>query len=69
MRGVYERIAPPRVLVPCRWVVERSLVCMARLRRLARDYGCLAEMLACLALDAFAILQAHPFVTFMVQSA
>jgi hypothetical protein len=42
---------------------------MARFRRLARDYERLAETLAGLHFIAFAILLAHRFVTFMVQSA
>jgi transposase len=44
------------VLLPCRWVVERSLAWMARFRRLARDYGRLAETLAGLHFVAFAML-------------
>jgi hypothetical protein len=38
-------------------------------RRLARDYERLAETLVGLHFVAFAILMAHRFVTFMVQSA
>ena len=57
------------VLLPRRWVVERSFAWMARFRRLARDYERLAETLAGLHFVAFAILMAHRFVTFMVQSA
>jgi transposase len=57
------------VLLPRRWVVERSLGWMARFRRLARDYERLAETLAGLHFVAFAMLMAHRFVTFMVQSA
>jgi len=57
------------VLLPRRWVVERSFGWMARFRRLARDYERLAETLAGLHFVAFAILMAHRFVTFMVQSA
>jgi transposase len=56
------------VLLPRRWVVERSFAWMARFRRLARDYERLAETLAGLHFIAFAILMAHRFVTFMVQS-
>ncbi len=56
------------VLLPRRWVVERSFAWMARFRRLARDYERLAETLAALHFVAFAILLAHRFVTFMVQS-
>jgi transposase len=57
------------VLLPRRWVVERSFGWMARFRRLARDYERLAETLAGLHFVAFAMLMAHRFVTFMVQSA
>jgi len=57
------------VLLPRRWVVERSFAWMARFRRLARDYERLAETLAGLHFIAFAILMAQRFVTFMVQSA
>ena len=57
------------VLLPRRWVVERSFAWMARFRRLARDYERLAETLVGLHFVAFAMLIAHRFVTFMVQSA
>ena len=57
------------VLLPRRWVVERSFGWTARFRRLARDYERLAETLAGLHFVAFAILLAHRFVTFMVQNA
>jgi transposase len=57
------------VLLPRRWVVERSFAWMARFRRLARDYERLSETLAGLHFVAFAMLMAHRFVTFMVQSA
>jgi transposase len=56
------------VLLPRRWVVERSFAWMARFRRLARDYERLAESLAALHFVAFAILMVHRFVTFMIQS-
>ena len=56
------------VLLPRRWVVERSFAWMARFRRLARDYERLSETLVGLHFVAFAILLAHRFVTFMVQS-
>jgi transposase len=56
------------VLLPRRWVVERSFGWMARFRRLARDYERLAETLAGLHFVAFAMLLAHRFVTFMVQN-
>jgi len=57
------------ILLPRRWVVERSFAWMARFRRLARDYERLAETLAGLHFVAFAILMIHRFVSFMVQSA
>lgn len=57
------------VLLPRRWVVERSFAWMARFRRLARDYERLATTLAGLHFVAFAILMAERFVTFMVQNA
>lgn len=56
------------VLLPRRWVVERSFAWLARFRRLARDYERLAETLAGLHFIAFAMLLAHRFITFMVQS-
>jgi transposase len=57
------------VLLPRRWVVERSFAWLARFRRLARDYERLADTLAGLHFIAFAMLMAHRFVTFMAQSA
>jgi len=57
------------VLLPRRWVVERSFAWMARFRRLARDYERLLETLVSLHFVAFAMLLAHRFVTLMVQSA
>lgn len=56
------------VLLPRRWVVERSYAWMARFRRLARDYERLAETLVGLHFVAFAMLMAHRFVAFMAQS-
>ena len=53
------------VLLPRRWVVERSFAWMARFRRLARDYERLPETLAGLHLLAFAILMARRFVELM----
>src|SRR5262245_24270021 len=44
------------VLLPRRWVVERSFAWMARFRRLARDYERLPETLAGLHYVAFVIL-------------
>ena len=57
------------VLLPRRWVVERSFARMARFRRLVRDYERLSDTLVGLHFVAFAMLMAHRFVTFMVQSA
>jgi transposase len=56
------------VLLPRRWVVERSNAWQARLRRLARDDERLPEPLAGLHVLAFAILMLTPFITFMTQS-
>jgi transposase len=44
------------VLLPRRWVVERSQSWPARFRRLARDYAQLAETLKGLHIVAFAML-------------
>jgi transposase len=44
------------VLLPRRWVVERSFAWAARFRRLARDYERLPETLAGLHFVAFSIL-------------
>lgn len=56
------------VLLPRRWVVERSFDWMARFRRLARDYERLPETLAGLHFLAFAMLMLKRFITFMVES-
>jgi transposase len=53
------------VLLPRRWVVERSFGWMARFRRLARDYERLPETLAGLHFLAFAMLMLHRFVQHM----
>jgi transposase len=50
------------VLLPRRWVVERSFGWVARFRRLARDYERLPETLAGLHFLAFAILMLKNFV-------
>ncbi len=47
------------VLLPRRWVVERSFAWMARFRRLARDYERLPSVLAGLHFLAFACLMLH----------
>jgi transposase len=47
------------VLLPRRWVVERSFGWMARFRRLARDYERLSETLAGLHYVAFSLLMLH----------
>jgi len=53
------------VLLPRRWVVERSFGWMSRFRRLARDYERLPETLKGLHFLAFAILMAKRFVECM----
>lgn len=50
------------VLLPRRWVVERSFGWLARFRRLARDYERLPETLVGLHFLAFAILMLQRFV-------
>jgi transposase len=50
------------VLLPKRWVVERSFAWTGRFRRLARDDAQLAETLAGLHFVAFAILMLKRFV-------
>lgn len=57
------------VLLPRRWVVERSFAWAGRFRRLARDYERLEETLVGLHLVAFAILMLQRFAEFSVQSA
>jgi transposase len=47
------------VLLPRRWVVERSFAWMARFRRLARDYERLDETLEGIHYVAFSILMLH----------
>lgn len=53
------------VLLPRRWVVERSFAWATRFRRLARDYERLPETLAGLTDLAFAILMLKNFVQLM----
>jgi len=53
------------VLLPRRWVVERSFAWTARFRRLARDYERLAATLKGLHLLAFTIIMLRRFVTLM----
>ena len=57
------------VLLPRRWVVERSFAWAARFRRLARDYERLPATLAGLHFLAFAIVMLKRFVTLLIQSA
>ena len=57
------------VLLPRRWVVERSNAWLARFRRLARDYERLPEVLAGLHFLAFGIVLLARFVTRLPQSA
>lgn len=56
------------VLLPRRWVVERSFAWAARFRRLARDYERLPETLAGLHFLAFAILLLKRIVELMAKS-
>jgi transposase len=56
------------VLLPKRWVVERSFGWAARFRRLARDYERLPDTLAGLHFLAFAILMANRVVALITQS-
>jgi transposase len=57
------------VLLPRRWVVERSFAWAARFRRLARDYERLAETLKGLHLLAFTLVLLKRFVTLMAEYA
>jgi transposase len=56
------------VLLPRRWVVERSFAWMTRFRRLARDYERWPETLAGLHVLAFVVLMLHRFVLIMAHS-
>ena len=53
------------VLLPRRWVVERSFAWMTRFRHLARDYERLPETLAGLHVLAFTVLMLHRFTLVM----
>jgi len=57
------------VLLPRRWVVERSFAWTARFRRLARDYERLPATLKGLHLLAFTIVMLQRFVALMAQYA
>lgn len=57
------------VLLPRRWVVERSFGWMARFRRLARDYERLPETVAGLHFIAFSCLMLHNFALTLAASA
>jgi transposase len=56
------------VLLPRRWVIERSFAWAARSRRLAKDYERLPETVAGLHFVAFACLMLHRLVTLAAQS-
>jgi transposase len=56
------------VLLPRRWVVERSFAWAARFRRLAKDYERLPETVAGLHFVAVACLMLHRLVTVAAQS-
>src|SRR5688572_15810843 len=55
------------VLLPRRWVAERSFAWAARFRRLARDYERLPETLAGLHFVAFVCLMLHRMLTVVAQ--
>jgi transposase len=56
------------VLLPRRWVVERSFAWATRFRRLARDYERVPETVEGLYFVAFACLMLHRLVTWAAQS-
>jgi transposase len=56
------------VLLPRRWVVERSFAWAARFRRLAKDYERLPEVVAGLHFLAFVSLMLHRLLTTVAQS-
>ena len=55
------------VLLPRRWVVERSFAWMARFRRLARDYERLSDTLAGMHFIAFACLMLKNFLSELLE--
>jgi transposase len=56
------------ILLPRRWVVERSFAWAARFRRLARDYERLAQTLAGFHYLAFACLMLHKIIPIIASS-
>jgi len=56
------------ILLPRRWVVERSFAWAARFRRLARDYERLAETVAGYHFLAFACLMLHRIIPLILSS-
>jgi transposase len=56
------------VLLPRRWVVERSFAWVARFRRLARDYERLPETVVVLHFLAFACLLLHRLIPLLAES-
>jgi transposase len=56
------------VLLPRRWVVERSFAWVARFRRLARDYERLPQTVAGLHFLAFACLLLHRLIPLLAES-
>jgi len=56
------------ILLPRRWVVERSFAWAARFRRLARDYERLAETVAAYHFLAFACLMLHRIIPLVSSS-
>ncbi|MDV2997143.1 MAG: IS5 family transposase ISAzo23 [Chroococcidiopsis sp. SAG 2025] len=57
------------VLLPRRWVVERSFAWTGRFRRLTRDYERLAQTLVGFHFVAFAVIMLRRFVDLVRQSA
>jgi transposase len=56
------------VLLPRRWVVERSFAWASRFRRLAKDYERVPEVVAGLHFAAFVTLMLHRLLTVAAQS-